>query len=463
MLCASLVVPSIAHADTVAFRGATVYPVSGPRIANGVVVVRDGRIEAVGPAGNVAIPKDARVRDVTGKVIIPGLVDTHSHVGVYPRPAVGAHGDGNESTTPLTPHVRALDAIWPADPGIRMALAGGVTTANIMPGSGNVVGGQTAYVKYRGTTVETMLIKGADGAPVLGGMKMANGENPKRTHGPKGRAPMTRMGVAYLERKLLLEAVEYREKWQRYEEKLRAHEEKVDAAQTGEDEGEEADADDPGQPPEPPGRNLRLEPMVEVLDGARIVHHHTHRADDILTVLRIADEFGHRVVLQHATEAYLVADDLAKREVPVSAIILDSPGGKHEAVGLAHTGPGVLERAGVKVAIHTDVPVTSSTLFLRSAALAVRGGMTEAGALRALTLHPAEMLDLGDRVGSLEPGKDADLVVLSGPPFALRTHVLETWIDGALVWDRSDPKDRLYQTGGFQVADRYPTMEADIP
>ncbi len=460
----SLLAPAHAAAESIVFRGATVYPVCGPPIDNGVVVVRDGRIEAVGPAGDVKIPRGAQVRDVSGKAIIPGLVDTHSHVGIYPRPAVSAHGDGNEATTPLTPQVRALDAIWPADPGIRMALAGGVTTGNIMPGSGNVVGGQTAYVKYRGATVQDMLIKGPDGTPVRGGMKMANGENPKRVHGPKGRSPMTRMGAAYLERKILLEAHEYREQWRRYEEKLRRHEAKVAEAAADDPEGEEdEEADDPGLPPDPPTRNLRLEPMVEVLEGTRVVHHHTHRADDILTVLRIADEFGHRVVIQHGTEAYLVADELAARNISVSTIILDAPGGKHEAVGLSFTGPGILERAGVHVALHTDVPVTSSTLFLRSAALAVRGGMTEAGALRAVTRSAAEMLDLGDRLGSLAPGKDADLVVLSGPPFAVRTHVLETWIDGALVWDRSDPADRLYQTGGFQVADRYPAVRAGTP
>jgi imidazolonepropionase-like amidohydrolase len=199
--------------------------------------------------------------------------------------------------------------------------------------------------------------------------------------------------------------------------------------------------------------------MLEVLDGRRIVHHHTHRADDILTVLRIADEFGHRVVLQHATEAYLVADAIAARDVPVSAIVVDSPGGKHEALNLSFENPGILERSGVSVAIHTDDMITSSRLFLRSGALAVRGGMSEAGALRALTLNPARMLDLGDRVGSLEPGKDADFVVLSGPPFSVRTRVLETWIEGERAFDASDPTDRLYQTGGFQVSERYPSLE----
>jgi imidazolonepropionase-like amidohydrolase len=361
------------------------------------------------------------VHDVVGRVLIPGLVDTHSHVGLYPRPAVPANADGNELSNPVTPEVRAIDGILPSDPGIRMARAGGVTTANVMPGSGNVVGGQTAYVKLRGATVEAMLIRGADGEPLLGGMKMANGENPKRARAapdkPLGN-PATRMGAAFLERKLFVEALEYRRK----------HE----------------------------ARDLRLEPMLEVLDGRRVVHHHTHRADDILTVLRIADEFGHRVVLQHATEAWLVADEIARRGVPVSTLVVDAPGGKHEALNLRLETPAILERAGVKVALHTDDFITSSRLLLRMAALAVQGGMSEAGALRAVTLHAAEMLDLGSRLGSLEPGKDADLVVLSGPPFSVRTRVLETWIEGEKVFDAADPADRLYQSGGFGVAERYP-------
>jgi imidazolonepropionase-like amidohydrolase len=426
----------LAGEEIVVLRGATLYPVSSEPIENAVVVIRDGRIEAVGRHGDVRLPDGARVYDLSGRVVIPGLVDTHSHVGLYPRPLVPANRDGNELSNPVAPELRALDAIWPADPGIAMARAGGVTTANIMPGSGNVVGGQTAYVKLRGESVDEMRIRDAEGQPVLGGMKMANGENPKRAHGGPEKAPGTRMGTAFLERKLFVEAQEHRAKLERHAEKL---EKKPET--------------------EPLARDLRLEPMLEVLDGRRIVHHHTHRADDILTVLRIADEFGHRVVLQHATEAYLVADAIAARDVPVSAIVVDSPGGKHEALNLSFENPGILERSGVSVAIHTDDMITSSRLFLRSGALAVRGGMSEAGALRALTLNPARMLDLGDRVGSLEPGKDADFVVLSGPPFSVRTRVLETWIEGERVFDASDPTDRLYQTGGFQVSERYPSLE----
>jgi imidazolonepropionase-like amidohydrolase len=422
--------PIFAQSRTLVFRGATVYPISQPPLEHGVVVVEDNKIKAVGAEGQATIPPDATVVDVSGKVIIPGIVDTHSHIGIAGRPMVSANMDENEMTGPLEPALRALDAIWPADPGIRMATAGGVTTANIMPGSGNVVGGQTAYVKLRGHTIEEMLIPGA-----IGGLKMANGENPKH-YGARGQAPMTRMEEAAMARRLFVRAQEYKSKWDNYS--LAKAAGKTDA--------------------KPPERDLELEPMVEVLEGKRIVHHHTHRADDIMTVLRLADEFHFRVVIHHGTETYKVADELARRHIPVTLTLVDSPGGKEEALGVDFRCAGILERAGVKVALNTDDFIISSRLLLREAALAVGSGMSEAGALRALTLNPAEMLDLGSRVGSLEPGKDADLVVLSGPPFSVYTHVLATYIEGQKVFDRTNPVDLRYATGGFAVADRYPQL-----
>ena len=422
--------PAWSQSRALVFRGAKVYPISTPPLENGLVVVENGKIKAVGAEGQVAVPPDAVVVDVSGKVIIPGIVDTHSHVGIYARPAVSANADGNEITGPLEPALRALDAIWPADPGIRMATAGGITTANIMPGSGNVMGGQTAYVKLRGRTIEEMLIPGA-----IGGMKMANGENPKN-YGARGQAPMTRMEEAALARRLFVRAQEYKTKWDDYNRAKAAG--KSDA--------------------KPPERDLELEPVVEVLEGKRVVHHHTHRADDVMTVVRLSEEFHFRVVIHHSTEAYLVADELARRHIPVSLTLVDSPGGKEEALNVDYRSGGILERAGVKVALNTDDYIISSRFLLREAALAVRSGMTEAGALRALTLNPAEMLDLSNRVGSLDPGKDADLVVLSGPPFSVYTHVLATYIEGEKVFDRSNPLDLRYATGGFAVADRYPQL-----
>jgi imidazolonepropionase-like amidohydrolase len=331
---------------------------------------------------------------------------------------VEGNADGNEKSGPLQSALRAQDGLWPGDPGIRMALAGGVTTANVMPGSGNPVGGQTAYVKLRGKGVEEMLI---DDPATVGGLKLASGENPKRLGAEGSRAPQTRMAVAALQRGLFVRAQEYRRK--------------------------RAEASG-----EPVPRDLELEPVVEVLERKRTVHYHCHRADDVLTALRLQQEFGFDLVLQHVSEGYVVAEEIARRGVPASIIVLDSPGGKAEIVELSFANGGLLERAGVRVAIHTDDPITHSRLFLRSAALAVRGGMSREAALRAVTLEAARTLKLERRIGSLEVGKDADLVVLSGDPFSVYTQVLETWIEGERVFDRSDPHDRVYATGGFFAA-----------
>ena len=430
ILCAGIAfcVQSAAGQATLVIRGAKVYPISGPPVEHGLLVVANGKIVAVGEEGKVKIPRGATVEDAAGKVVMPGIVDSHSHIGIIANPLAEDSGDANESTGPIEPGLRALDAIDPADPNIRMATAGGVTTANIMPGSGNVMGGQTAYVKLRGNTIEQMLIPGT-----IGGMKMANGENPKH-YGAKDKAPMTRMEEAALARGIYEKAMQYKAKWEAYTKAVAA-------------------GDKTAKQPE---RDLDLEPVVEVLEGKRVVHNHTHRADDIMTAIRLSDEFHYRLVVQHGTESCLVVDELAKRHIPVSFTIVDSLGGKFETINLDLGCPGTLERAGVKVALNTDDPITSSRLIIREAALAVRGGMSEEAALKGLTIYPAEMLDLGDRIGTLEAGKDADFIVLSGPPFSVYTHVLETWIEGQKVFDRSNPQDLRYATGGFSVTDRFP-------
>lgn len=418
----------LARADSVvAYRGCRILTAAGAPIDNGVLVVRDGKVVAVGPADRTPVPEGAQLRDLRGKTVIPGLVDTHSHIGIYPRPHVPAHGDGNEMSGPAQPGLRAIDAIYHDDPGILMALAGGVTTANIMPGSGNVIGGQTLYVKLRGRTVEAMRLTPADG--VLGGLKMANGENPKG-YGRRSQAPFTRMKVAALQREQFRKARDYQRQWESYRKSAAA-----------------------GKDVTPPDRDLALEPLVEVLERKRTVHFHSHRADDLLTALRIAEEFGFELVLQHGTEGYRIADELARRKVPVSLTLVDSPGGKLEAAGLLEENAAVLERAGVLLAINTDDFITESRFLLRTGAIAVRGGLSEDSALRALTINGAKMLHLDGRLGSLEPGKDADFVVLSGPPFSVYTQVLETYIEGTRVFDRAAPKDWAYQAGGFALPD----------
>jgi imidazolonepropionase-like amidohydrolase len=415
---------------TLAVRGAKIYRISGPPIEHGVLIVTNGKIQSVGDE-KLAIPSGATVEDATGKVLMPGIVDSHSHVGIEPNPLVSDSGDGNESSGPIQPGLRALDAIDPADPNIRMANAGGVTTANILPGSGNVMGGQSAYVKLRGKTIEQMLVPGA-----IGGMKMANGTNPKG-YGTRNQAPMTRMEEAAMARAIYEKAQQYQEKWAAYK--------KAEAAND--------------KSAKPPDRDHDLDAVVEILEGKRIVHNHSHRADDIMTVLRLSDEFHYRVVVHHGSEACVVANELAKRHVPVSYTMVDAPGGKLETINLDMRCPGMLEKAGVKVAFNTDDPITPSRLLLRQAAIAVRGGMSEEAALKGLTIYAAEMLDLGSRVGTLEPGKDADFVLLSGEPFSVYTHVLQTWIEGQKVFDRSDPHDLHFATGGFSVAAQYPALQ----
>ncbi|MEX1183690.1 MAG: amidohydrolase family protein [Gemmatimonadota bacterium] len=401
--------PLDAQQRAVAFRGAHIIPIVGAPIDNGVLVVLDGRITAIGPAASTPVPADAEVHDVTGHVIMPGLVDTHSHIG---------GGDGGDASAPMHAGVRVLDAIDVRDDGIRKARAGGVTTANIMPGSGLLMSGQTAYVKLRDArTIRDMLFCADVLTDVCGGIKMANGTNPIGT----GTMPATRARSAAIVRETFVRAQEYRAK-------LR-----------GAGDGS------------PPTRDLALETLVQVLDGERVVHFHTHRHDDILTALRLADEFGFRIVLQHVSEAWKVADEIAASGAPASIILLDAPGGKLEAVDVSMQNGAALERAGALTGFHTDDGITDSRFFLRSAGLAVRYGMSRDAALHGLTLAGARMLDLEDRIGSLEPGKDADFIVLSGDPLSVYTHVEQTWIDGERAFDLDDPRDRAFAVGGYGV------------
>lgn len=402
---------SLAQQQAQVFRGATVIPISGDVIPNGVLVIENGQISAVGQAGEVDIPSNAHIVDVSGKVIMPGLVDSHSHIG---------EGDGGDRSAALHPDVRILDAIDPNSDTFKKALAGGITTVNVMPGSGHLMSGRTVYLKLRESdTIEGMLFVDDPKEGIAGGLKMANGTNPLGD----GPFPGTRAKSAAMVRELFIKAQEYRRKV------------------------EEAD----GDPDKMPERDLGMETLVEVLEGKRIVHNHTHRHDDILTAIRLSKEFGYRLVLHHVSEAWKVEDEIAEAGVPCSIIVLDSPGGKLEAVDIKYKNGAVLEDAGVSVGYHTDASITDTRLFLRSAAFGVRAGMSREAALKAVTIENAKMLDVQDRVGTLEPGKDADFIILSGDPLSTYTHVEETWIEGVKRFDRSNPEDLKYATGGYEV------------
>ena len=394
-----------------AYVGAHIIPVTAPEIEDGVLLVKGETIAAVGKRGEVVIPEDAEVIDLKGKVLFPGLVCTHSHIGKV---------QGGDGSSPIQPGVRVLDSIDVLDSTFEKARAGGITMANLMSGSGHLLSGQTAYLKLRdGKTIEDLALRNEDGS-MAGGIKMANGTNSIRG---SGGSPGTRGKSAALVRAQFIKA-------QRYREKL---------AKGGDD---------------PPERDLAMEALVEVLEGKRVVHHHTHRHDDIITVLRLKKEFGFKVVLHHVSEAWKVADEIAEAGVSCSIIYLDSPGGKLEARDLEWKNGAELEKRGVLTAFHTDDPINDSRWFLRSAGLAVRSGMSRQKALEAVTIAGAEMMDQAGQTGSLTAGKKADFIVLNGDPLSIYTRILETHVEGKKVFDLDNPEDKLWAEGGFGAGHR---------
>lgn len=406
-LALAVLAPAHAGERRIAFTGAMVLPIAGPAIENGVVLVDGSKIKAVGPAGEVKVPPGAEVVDLAGKVVMPGLVDTHSHLGGV---------SGGDRSSALHPGVRALDGINIHDDSLWRARVGGLTTINVMPGSGHLMSGQTVYLKLRRdpVSIEDWLYCDDPVTDICGSMKMANGTNSMRDK----PFPGTRAKSAALVRDLFVRAQEY-----------------MDKQGTN----------------EAPARDLGLEAVAQVLRGERRVQHHTHRHDDVATILRLQREFGFEVVMQHGTETWMLADELAEAGIGVSFTLVDSPGGKEEILRMRMDAPALLERAGVDVSINTDDWITDSRLFLRTAAMAVRHGMSREGALEAVTLAAARHLGLEERIGSLEPGKDADLVVLSGDPLSVRTRVLETWVEGERIYDASNPEHEKYARGGYNV------------
>jgi len=381
----------------------------------GVVLIEGGRIVAVGEY--IEIPEDAEVFDAAGKVVMPGMIDAHSHVSIFPDKIGWEYSDGNELTDPITPHLRALDAVNPDDPGFLDLVQAGVTTVNTGPGSGNLVGGQWVCVKTnpKPRIDQMVLLEPA-------GMKMALGENPRRVYGSQNKMPSTRMGNAAVLRSALIDARNYLEKWARFE---------TDTAEFNAGSSEKKTA------PVPPERNLKLEALGKVLKREMKARVHAHRADDMLTAIRICEEFNLDFTLEHATEGYKIVDVLAAKGIPVTVGPAFISRVKYELGGMNPKNPGILAKAGVKVAIQVDEGSATKYLAI-NAGLAVREGMPEEEALRAVTINPAEIIGVADRVGSLEVGKDADVVVFSGHPFDYRTVAELVLVNGEVAYRREE-------------------------
>lgn len=387
----------------------TVYPVNAAPIKKGAVAFTNGKVIACGLAENgpesISTEVAAAIRDkkaslIDGKngSVTPGLIDAHTHLGIHEE-GVGIEGaDDNETTDPITPDLRAIDGIYPGDVAINDALQAGITTACVLPGSANVINGQAVAIHTYGRVVDDMVVSTSVG------MKVAFGENPKRVYKNKDKTPATRMAIAALLRSWLAQASSYAYKKQRAIEK-----------------GEPYDID------------TKLEALLPVIKGTIPLRAHAHRTDDIVTAVRVAQEFGVGIVLEHCTEGHLIADFLAKNNIPVVIGPSFSTRLKVELREKTFATPGILAQAGITVCIMTDHPITSAKYLPLMATLSVKAGMSEEEALKAITLHPARILGLENRLGSIETGKDADLVLWSGHPLDIKTTVQRVWIAGKQV------------------------------
>jgi imidazolonepropionase-like amidohydrolase len=362
----------------------------------GTILIADGRFVAVG--SGLTVPKEAQIIDAVGLHVYPGMIEAHSHHGVYAELGGPAGSDGNEMTDPVTPHVRALDSLNWFDPGFDEAVANGVTAVNALPGSGNVIGGQGVAVKTWGARPSQRILMEPSG------VKMALGENPKRVYGSKNKTPSTRLGNAAVMREAFVHARNYQRK-------------------RAKGEGE---------------RDLRWEILSDVLDGRIPARCHAHRADDILTAVRISQEFSFRLTIEHCTEGHFVADELAGAGVMCTLGPLLTGRSKQELKDRSFEAAPKLERAGVVFGFTTDHPVIPAYSLPLCAAYAVGAGMSREGALRALTLDAARVIGVEERLGSLEAGKDADCVITDGDLLDPRTHVLTTIVDGQVAWTLED-------------------------
>ena len=371
---------------------------AGPDLVNGCILIDDnGKIAAVGT--ELTAPADAQIIDAGGRLVTPGCVEAHSHIGLYEEGMRWEGADMNEKSDPITPHMRGIDAIQPHDEAFGLAVRGGVTSACTGPGSTNVVGGTFAAIKLAGNRVDDMIIKD----PVA--MKCSFGENPKRVYGSRKQEPSTRMGTAAVLRQALEDGKRYKAKVERAN----------------------------GDPEKMPDYSLKLEAIKGVLDGKYPLKAHAHRADDILTAIRIANEFGLDYTLDHCTEGYLIADILKEENAKVIIGPLFTERSKVELNQLTNKAAKILYDAGVKFALMTDSPVIPEQYLPVTAAVLVKDGLPEMEALKAITINAAEILGVGDRVGSIEPGKDADIAIFNAHPLDFRAVAQYVLVDGKIV------------------------------
>jgi len=363
-------------------------------LKDGVILIEDGRIKAIGE--NIEIPEGVEVYDYGDKTVLPGLIDAHTHLGIGEE-GIGWEGrDYNETTSPITPELRAIDAINPADLGLEDARKSGITSVMVAPGSANVIGGECLAMKTTGEYVDDMIIKN----PV--GIKAAFGENPKRVYSEQKKSPSTRMAVAAEMRKVFMETEDYIKN----------------------KENKENDKDDSFK------RDIKFESLARVISGEMPLKTHAHRADDIMTALRIAEEFSIDLTIEHCTEGHKVAERLAEAGVPAIVGPSLTTRSKVEVKDRDFKTAAVLAKAGVKVALMSDHPVIPVDNLMVYAALAVKAGLERNEAYKAVTINPAEILGINDRVGSLEAGKDADLVVYAGDPLDIAANVEAVYISG---------------------------------
>ena len=390
--------------NSIAITGGRVVPIDADPIENGTVLLADGKIAAVAGPG-YRLPTDAGTVDATGKWVLPGFIDAHTHLGAYEEGEGWAGSDTNELTGPVQAQVRVIDAINPAEEGFRDAIAGGVLAVNVNPGSGNPIGGQTVAIRCWGRTVDDMVLR----SPA--GLKSALGENPKRIYGDKRETPATRLGTAAVIRSALVDAANYLAKQEFEKEKDQSSE------RTG-----------------PTPRDLKLEALARVLRREIPWRQHCHRADDIATALRIAAEFGYDLVIDHGTEAYLLADQIAAAGIPVVTGPLITARSKVELRNRTLANPGRLAAAGITIAITTDHPVVPIHFLIHQVTLAVKEGLDPETALRSVTINPARIIGVSDRLGSLTAGKDADLVLWSGDPLDVMSRAELAYIGGQQVY-----------------------------